>query len=183
MVRSASAYERELKDLLQGESSAVTRYARGLPPDRRPGIARLTEAPFLVIRGAGSLGFDLIALRNALAFPLEVKASRSDTIRFSSASGRAATQLAAHRAAVERVGLFVLYAYRRVGLRDGETWRLFVAAAPPRDGRLAVLRRWLPPVDATAQGNAVLRWADGMPLSEFLEKLEFLTARPGGPGL
>jgi Holliday junction resolvase len=84
--RSASAYERELKELLQGEREAVDRYARSLPIGERERFRTALRAPFLVVRAAGSLGFDLVALRSEFAFPLEVKSSTADTIRFSAAS-------------------------------------------------------------------------------------------------
>lgn len=181
MGRSSSGYERELKELLQAEPTTLDRYARALEPTDRARFRRIADAPFLVVRAAGSLGFDLVALRNEFAFPLEVKASAGDTIRFSSASGRAAEQLAAHRAAVDRVGLIVLYAYRRVGHRGGDPWRLFAAAGPDGTGRLHLLRRRLPPVDRTREGNAVLRWRDGMPLVDFVDLIGSLTTwRPGG---
>ena len=156
-------------------------YERLLDPVDRPTLRRVQASPFLVVRAAGSLGFDLVALRSEFSFPLEVQASSSDTIRFSSASGRAAEQLAAHRAAVERVGLIVLYAYRRVGVRSGDPWRLYAVPGPSRPGSLSVLRRWLPPVETTREGNAVLRWANGLPLVKFLERMFFLTERPGAP--
>jgi Holliday junction resolvase len=175
--RSASGYERELKELLQGDGDALLRYGRALDPTQRPILQLISQRPFLVVRAAGSLGFDLVALRNEFAFPLEVKASASDTIRFSAASGRAGEQLEAHRKAVERVGLIVLYAYRRVGHRAGDPWRLFAASAPPSGGRLDVLRRRLPPLDRTREGNAVLRWDSGMPLLKFIELVSFLTER------
>ena len=179
MSRASSSYERELKGILQGEEEALRAYARGRSPADRRVLESLNESPFLVVRAAGSLGFDLVALRNEFAFPLEVKASRSDTIRFSAASGRATAQLAAHREAVERVGLIVLYAYRRVGLRTSEDpWRVYIAPAPPGRGRLDLLRRRLPTVAQTREGNGVLRWADGMALVEFLELVGFLTERP-----
>jgi Archaeal holliday junction resolvase (hjc) len=175
--RSASAYERELKELLQGDRDALFRYGRALDPTQRPTLERIAQRPFLVVRAAGSLGFDLVALRSEFAFPLEVKASSSDTIRFSAASGRAGEQLEAHRRAVDRVGLIVLYAYRRVGHRAGDPWRMFAAASAQSGGRLDVLRRRLPPLDRTREGNAVLRWESGMPLLEFMDLVSFLTER------
>ena len=178
MSRSSSGYERELKGLLQGDRDAIDRYARALPPADRAVLRRAAETPFLVVRAAGSLGFDLVALRNEFAFPVEVKASSHDTIHFSAASGRAAEQLEAHRRRVERVGLIVLYAYRRVGLRGGDPWRVFIAPTATTGGRLGVLRQRLPVVDQTRLGHAVLRWADGMPLVRFLERVQFLTERP-----
>ena len=182
MSRSSSAYERELKGLLQGDRASLERYARGLPPLEREALQKAARAPFLVVRAAGSLGFDLVALRNEFAFPVEVKASSQETIHFTAASGRAAEQLEAHRRSVERVGLLVLYAYRRVGLRTGDPWRIFAAPTVRPAGRLGVLGSRLPVVAQTARGNAVLRWQDGMPLVRFLERVAFLTDRspPGG---
>ena len=181
MGRHASAYERELKGLLEGDPEAWGRYGRGLRPAERYAARAARRARFLVVRAAGSFGFDLVALRREFAFPLEVKASRAGTIHFSAASGRAAAQLAAHRKAVAEVGLAVLYAYRRVGLRNDECWRIFIVPTAGLDGHLGVLRRRLPPIDRTRDGNAVLRWMDGMPLAEFLEMVHFLTDRGSEP--
>jgi Holliday junction resolvase len=171
---SFSAYERELKDLLQGERSAVLRYSKSIHPGERTDLERIVDQPFLVIRAAGSLGFDLVALRGGLALPLEVKASSEGTIHFTAASGRAAEQLEAHRAAVERVGLVAVYAYRRIGHRGGDAWRLFSAARHPLRGSLGLLSRRLPSVERTAQGNAVLRWDNGMPLVRFFATVHAL---------
>ncbi len=176
--RGSSAYERELRSLLEGEPSAVRAYARALDPELRASFERLTQEPFLVIRGAGSLGFDLVALRREFAFPLEVKASSEPQIRFTAASGRADAQLAAHREAVGRVGLTVLYAYRRLGLRNEESWRIFLASPLPEWGILKVLCRRLPPVSTTREGHGILRWEEGLPLSRFLDQVRFLTERP-----
>jgi Holliday junction resolvase len=175
-------YERELRSLLSGDAAAVRSYARSLPPGDRDGFERLIEEPFLVVRGAGSLGLDLVALRREFAFPIEVKASSEPVIRFTAASGRANAQLAAHRKAVGRVGLMVLYAYRRLGVRKEEAWRLFVAGTVPDTGLLRLICRALPPVSETKEGNGVLRWEEGMPLSRFLDRMRFLVERPPAAG-
>lgn len=171
---SFSAYERELKDLLQGDRSAVLRYSKSILPLERPDLERVVETPFLVIRGAGSLGFDLVALRGMLALPIEVKASSEPTIHFSAASGRAGDQLEAHRAAVERVGLVAVYAYRKIGHRGGDAWRLFSADRRALPGSLGLLVRRLPAVERTREGHAVLRWDHGMPLVRFLATVHSL---------
>jgi hypothetical protein len=176
--RGFSGYERELRTLLEGDPTAVRSYARALPPERRPEFERLVEEPYLVIRGAGSLGFDLVAMRRDFAFPIEVKASSDHVIRFTAASGRANAQLEAHRKAVARVGLTVLYAYRRLGLRGEETWRMYVAGTVPSSGVLGLVCRRLPPVNTTREGNGILRWEEGQPLSEFLGRARFLSERP-----
>ncbi|MGI0154609.1 MAG: hypothetical protein ACREDE_00505, partial [Thermoplasmata archaeon] len=149
-----------------------------LPPEGRPAFERLIGEPFLVIRGAGSLGFDLVALRREFAFPLEVKASSDEVIRFTAASGRADAQLAAHRKSVGRVGLTVLYAYRHLGRRSEEPWRVFLASPPPKWGVLRYICRRLPPVSTTREGHGILRWQEGLPLSQFLAHVRFLLERP-----
>ncbi len=173
-------YERELKGLLQGDPESLRRYGGSLTASDRALLPRVQQNPFLVVRAAGSLGFDLVALRREFAFPIEVKSSRSAAIHFSAASGRAAEQLEFHRSAVDRVGLLVLYAYRRLGLRATDPWRLFTPQAPPGRGRLEILRRRIPAIDMTRQGNAVLRWEDGLPLSRFFEVVAALVEPAGG---
>ncbi len=168
--RSFSGYERELRSLLEGDPESVRAYARSLSRAERAGFLRLIDSPFLVIRGAGSHGLDLVAMRWGLSFPIEVKASSEPVIRFTAASGRANTQLRAHREAIGRAGLAVLYAYRRLGLRSEESWRLFLGSEPPKFGVLRVLCRALPPVGETREGNGILRWEDGQRLSRFLDR-------------
>lgn len=177
MGRGGSGYERELRGLLAADPELHRRYEARLAGDERAALERFRARPFLVVRAAGSFGFDLVALHREFSFPIEVKASRSDTIRFSAASGRAAQQLAAHQRIVERVGLVVLYAYRRLGDRaDPDRWRLFAPAAEPPHGRLGLVRRWLPAIDQTRRGNAVLRWDEGLPLVRFLDRFTHLVS-------
>jgi Holliday junction resolvase len=176
--RGFDGYERELRSLLAGDPPSVRAYARNLPPTERDDFVRLIDEPFLVVRGAGSLGLDLVALRREVALPIEVKASSSDVIRFTAAGGRANEQLAHHRAAAAKAGLMVVYAYRRLGLRGEETWRLFSAGNAPSRGLLGVACRGLPPVEATREGNGILRWERGLPLSRFLGRMRFVFARP-----
>jgi Holliday junction resolvase len=172
-------YERELKQLLQGDRESLEKYSNALAGEHQSAVRQMTERPFLVVRAAGSLGFDLVALRSEFSFPIEVKSSHSKTIHFSAASGRAAEQLRMHREAVDRVGLLVLYAYRRIGLRSEDPWRIFTPQAPAGRGRLELIRRRIPAIDATREGNAVLRWEDGMPLSSFFSLVSSLVDRPG----
>ena len=171
-------YERELRSVLSGEPASVRAYARALAPDDRGEFERLIDEPFLVVRGAGSLGLDLVALRREFALPIEVKASSAPVIRFTAAGGRANEQLASHRRIAARAGLIVLYAYRRLGLRGQEAWRVFSAGNGPGRGLLGAACRALPPVESTREGNGILRWEGGMPLSKFLGRLRFLSSRP-----
>ncbi|MCI4358192.1 MAG: Holliday junction resolvase [Thermoplasmata archaeon] len=181
MPPTGSNYERELKGLLQGEPESLDRYTRALSASERSRLRDTPTTPFLVVRAAGSFGFDLVALRSEFAFPVEVKASSSDTIHFSAASGRADKQLYAHRRTVERVGLIVVYAYRRLGHRGGDPWRLYATGTSRSAGRSAFLLGRLPPVETTREGNAVLRWESGLPLSRFLELVSLLTTPVAAP--
>jgi Holliday junction resolvase len=170
VVRGAAGYERELRAILEGDPEALRRYSRCLPPERRPIVDRLRRHPFLVVRAAGSHGFDLVALRNGVAFPIEVKASGGPVIRFSDGSGRADDQLSDHVAAARRGGLVVVYAYRRLGERGADAWRLFTPnEANGIAGRVALVGNRLPRIERTPRGNGVLRWTHGEPLSGFLD--------------
>jgi len=168
---SFGGYERELRRLLSGDAASVRSYSRTLPPSARPGFERLVAEPFLVVRAAGSFGFDLVALRREFAFPVEVKASSDSVIRFTAASGRARDQLAAHRAAVARVGLMVIYAYRRLGVRGEECWRLFLEGERPKGAIAGYVFQPVPLVSRTREGNGILRWPEGMPLSQFVTRV------------
>jgi len=177
----ASQYERELRSLLEGERGALRHYARYLAPEQRRTLDRLERGPFLVVRAAGSHGFDLVAMRAGFAFPIEAKASADEVIRFSSASGRMTDQLNEHLEAAKRGGLIVLYAYRHLGNRAGEPWRLYTPQTDHQNhGRVEFLRKYLPPIEWTKDGNGVLRWENGLPLSAFLDSLFHLFDPDGG---
>lgn len=168
---SFSGYERELKGVLQGEPDALHRYRKFA---RTPEMLRLLDSiearPFLVVRAAGSQGFDLVALRDRVVLPIEVKSSSQPRIPFASASGRSQEQYVSLRAQTRRSGLLLLYAYRLLGGGERDPWRLFLAEAPVEDhNRYAkMIAGQLPPVGATNQGNQVLRWEEGKPLLDFL---------------
>ena len=172
--RGFSAYERELRTLLEGDPSSVRSYSRSLAPTERAEFEQIIDEPFLVVRGAGSLGFDLVAMRWSLSFPIEVKASSEPVIHFTAASGRANAQLAAHRAAIAKVGLSVLYAYRRIGMRTAEAWKIYRGSDANGGGVLGLVCRGLPPVSTTREGNGVLRWEEGLDLSRFLARARSL---------
>lgn len=179
-MRTGSGYERELRALLEGDRAAIAAYGRRVPAAERRTLSQLAQTPFLVVRAAGSFGFDLVALREYFAFPFEVKSSHEGTIRFSSSGGRAEEQLADHRRTADRVGLLVIYAFRRVGGPRGDAWRLFIAPGPDGSGWRHVVRRRLPEVERTRDGNGVLRWERGLPLVQFVELLSHLFGGPAG---
>ncbi len=171
-----SSYERELKGILAGDEDVLRRTTRTLDPAAEKAYRWTSTNPFLVVRGAGSLGVDLVALRHGLAFPIEVKASSEDTVRFSDSSGAYQEQAEEMVEACERSGLVPLYAFRLKGHR-GDAWRVFTLPldADALPGKTRILHRRIPAVPMTGQGNYVLRWHQGLPLHELFRYLAHLT--------
>ena len=90
---TGSAYERELRRLLEGDRAALADFGKSLSVEESAAYESVLGRPFLVIRAAGSFGSDLVALRDDFSFPIEVKSSRERTIRFG--GSRLAKQAAA----------------------------------------------------------------------------------------
>lgn len=182
-----SIYERELKDILEGRRETLMRMGKRLNIHQRRCYFSTLHYPFVVIRAAGSLGMDLVGLRGDISFPVEVKSSGSDVFRFSSSSGKAEVQAQAMVEECAASHLLPFYAYRLKGARD-DPWRIF--AVPLGDsasdlwwlteshGTFArLLMGKVPQIDRTAKGARIMRWADGYPLSSFLEYLWVLNVR------
>lgn len=169
---SFSSYERELKSVLQGEPEALKRYRRyAQSAEELTLLNSMGQRPFLVVRAAGSHGFDLVALRDRVVLPIEVKCSGQTRIPFAAASGRSQEQFAVLRQQTRRSGLLLLYAYRLLGGGERDPWRLFLGEAPVEDhNRYAkMIAAQLPPVATTIHGNPVLRWEEGKSLLQFLD--------------
>lgn len=172
-IDMGDAYERELKNLLSADEKALQRMLRSCSLEERDGYSAISRNPFMVVRAAGSLGSDLVAMRWDISFPIEVKSSVHDVLRFSQGP-----QLMeqADRMSGEccRAGLIPVYAFRLKGVR-GDPWKLF--SLPLEDelkGRHALIARRLPVMERSGNGNYIMRWKDGMKLSSFLSYLEFL---------
>ncbi len=164
---NGAIYERELIHIFSGEQKVLNTYSKKLDEDGRKAALTMLDKPFFVTRSAGSLGADLIAMRHDFSFIVEVKSSVKDKLMFTEASGRMQDQALRLREMCERAGLFVLYAYRMKGV-SGDPWRVF---AIPGEvvGRLRGVYSRLPKVGETRNGNFILKWEEGMPLSRFIE--------------
>jgi len=135
---------------------------------------KILDKPFMVIRAAGSMGVDFVACRDDFTFPIEVKSSVSDVLRFSR-SEKLIEQANQLRHEASRSRLITLYAFR-YKRRRGDPWRLF--ALENDNGlpaRSEIIYRKLPKIDHTKSGNLIMRWNDGMPLSKFIDYLSFLS--------
>jgi len=166
---ASGIFERELKGILQGDGGILRRATHTCNPGEKKDYIRITEKPFIVIRAAGSFGVDLVAIRGDVSFPIEVKSSISKTIRFSR-SERLKAQSKELLELCRRSNLIPIYAYRLKNFR-GDAWRLFTLEVEKVEGILKLIYRRLPKIEKTKEGNLVLRWNDGMPLSRFIEYL------------
>ncbi len=160
-------FERELKGILTANGDVLTRVTKTCDTIERAGYRKIEEKPFMVVRGAGSLGVDLVAIREGLSFPIEVKSSTSDVLRFSR-SEKLTIQAQEMVDDCRRVGLIPVYAFRYKGQR-GDAWRIFTIDMGPVNGRLRLMYNRLPKIESSKEGNLIMRWKDGMPLSKFID--------------
>ena len=151
MTAPGDTYERELKALLAGDKRAVERMVKTCNAMETAAYNTMLLEPFLVIRAAGSLGVDLVALRWDF-----------------SKSQRLVEQADTMLGECKRCHLVPIYAYRLKGFR-GDPWRVFTIPTDHQyKGRHSVLYRRLPKLDVSSSGNYIMRWEDGMKLSDFL---------------
>jgi len=166
----ASIYERELKGILEGDVNVLKRVIKRCDAETSRKYLLVERMPFLTVRAAGSLGFDLLAVRGEMAFPIEVKSSSERSIMFTSNSSREVRQAELFLDRCERSGLFPIYAFR---LKNGKNdlWRTFKLGVDKVSRNLETIYRALPELDKTRQNNYVLRWDNGMPLGDLIELL------------
>ena len=167
---SASQYERELKNILEGEAKTLLKVTKTCSVLEKSNYSKITDKPFAVIRAAGSFGVDLVATRGDISFLAEVKTSVSDTLHFSSVGGKLQKQAKSMKDMCEKTKTLPIYAFRTKGNR-GDSWRIFTLDIIGLEGRTSVLHKRLPKLDKSKSGNFVMRWKDGMPLSDFISYL------------
>ncbi len=165
-------FERELKGILAANEDVLSRITKTCDEQEKAGYLKIRERPFMVVRGAGSLGIDLVAIRSELSLPIEVKSSTSDVLRFSR-NEKLAIQAQEMMDDCRRVGLMPIYAFRYKRQR-GDAWRIFTLDIGPINGRLKPIYQRLPKITPSKEGNLIMRWNEGMPLSRFIEYIVML---------
>ena len=163
-------YERELKNILEGESKTIQRITKTCSAIEKDNYLKISEKPFAVIRAAGSFGVDLVATRGDISFLTEVKTSFGDTLHFSSVGGKLQKQAETMKNMCEKTKTLPIYAFRTKG-QHGDSWRIFTLEINGLDGRTSVLHRRLPKLKKSKSGNFIMRWNEGMPLSDFISYL------------
>lgn len=166
----SSTYERELKSILSGENKMVTKVTKTCAPSELSDYNKIFEKPFLVVRAAGSFGADLVALRGDVSFLIEIKTSIKDTIHFSSIDGKLQEQAEKMLGECEKTKTLPIYAYRLKGIR-GDSWRLFTLDIQGLEGRASIVHKRIPKLDCSKNGNFIMRWDQGLPLSQFISYL------------
>jgi len=167
---SASQYEREFKYILEGEKKILDKITKTCSALEKDNYFRVTNKPFAVIRAAGSFGVDLVASRGDISFLTEVKTSIEKTLHFSSMSGKLQKQAEDMKNYCEKTKNLPIYAFRTKGVH-GDSWRIFTLDMNGLEGRSNVLHKRLPKLEKSKSGNYVMRWEDGMPLSDFISYL------------
>lgn len=171
MAVAGDTYERELKALLAGDQKTISKMVKTCDARECEGYSSALSSPFLVIRAAGSLGVDLVALRWDFSFPIEVKSSADDVLHFSK-NPRLGEQADKMRDECSASHLIPIYAYRLKSIR-GDPWRIFTIPSDSRlRGRNELLKKRIPHFETTGNGNYVMRWGDGMKLSDFLSYMK-----------
>jgi len=167
---SASQYERELKNILEGENKTLSKITKTCSALEKSNYLKIYEKPFAVIRAAGSFGVDLVATRGDISFLTEVKTSIGDTLHFSSVGGKLQKQANSMKKVCEKTKTLPIYAFRIKGNR-GDSWRIFTIDIDNLEGRPSVLHKRIPKLEISKSGNYVMRWKEGMALSDFISYL------------
>lgn len=164
---TASQYEREIKGILEGDKKIINKIIKSCNIIEKNNYNKIYDKPFVVIRAAGSFGIDLVAVRGNISFLLEVKSSIQDTIHFSSINGKLQKQAKDMQNICEKTKTLPIYAYRIKNFR-GDSWRLFTLDIQNIEGRLKLLHNILPKIEKSKKGYYVMRWNQGISLSNFI---------------
>jgi len=167
---SASQYERELKNILEGEEKTLSKVTKTCSILEKDNYFKISNKPFVVIRAAGSFGVDLVATRGDISFLTEVKTSIEETLHFSSVGGKLQKQAETMKQVCEKTKTLPIYAFRTKG-HHGDSWRIFTLNMVGLEGRTNVLHKRLPKLKKSKSGNFIMRWNEGMPLSDFISYL------------
>jgi Holliday junction resolvase len=164
---TASQYEREIKGILEGDKKTIKKITKSCSIIEKNNYSKIYEKPFIVIRAAGSFGIDLVAVRGDVSFLLEVKSSIQDTIHFSSINGKLQEQALIMQQMCENTKTLPIYAYRIKNYR-GDSWKLFTLKIRNIEGRLKLLHNNLPKLEDSKKGYYIMRWKEGLSLSDFI---------------
>ncbi len=162
-------YERELKRILQGDFDILKNVTKTCSEDEKAAYFKIKEKPFVMIRSAGSLGVDLVALRGDISFPIEVKSSKYKKIRLAN-NPQLKEQARKYEKACRKASLLPIYAFRLKRFR-GDSWRIFTLENENLKGTAKRINNRLAKVYKTKDDYYILKWDEGWPLHKFIDYL------------
>lgn len=175
-VRKAKGYERELKRILQGDIETLENVTKTCSKEEKKAYFKIRKSPFVMIRSAGSLGVDLVALRGEIAFPIEVKSSKNKKIRMAN-SPQLKEQARKYKESCIEASLMPIYAFRLKNVR-GDSWRIFTLKEMKVKGSTGVIYRSLPKAHVSKDEYIILNWEEGWPLNKFIDYLSYILKPP-----
>lgn len=164
---SGSQYERELKSILEAEQKILSKITKSCSALETDNYSKIYEKPFAAIRAAGSFGIDLVAVRGDISLLVEIKSSSEKILHFSTMSGKLQKQAEEIKETCEKTKTLPIYAYRLKGLR-GDSWRIFTLSVDGLEGKSRIVHGRIPHLENSKNGNYIMRWDQGLPLSEFI---------------
>jgi Holliday junction resolvase len=167
---NGSQYEREFRSILEADEPFLQKITKTCSALEKENYFRVLDKPFAVIRAAGSLGIDMVAVRGDISLLVEIKTSSTSTLHFSSMGGKLQEQAESMKDLCEKTETLPLYAFRLKRHR-GDSWRIFTMDHSTLQGRLRIVHKRLPQLDRSTNGNYIMRWKKGMALSDFLSYL------------
>ena len=164
-----SIYERELREILAGNEDVIKKVTKSCSEEERKKYFKIIEKPFIVVRAAGSLGIaDIVALRGDISFIVEIKVRKEKEILFSHEGGRMQRKAEEMLDKCIKASILPIFAYRIKGMR-GDAWRIFTMEVDKLNGKSKELNEIIPKLEKTNNGNYVMKWENGMKLSDFID--------------
>jgi len=162
-----SQYERELRGILEGNTKTLQKVVKSCSTLEKECYLQIIDKPFAVIRAAGSLGVDLVAVRGDISFLVEIKSSSTPTLHFSQMSGKLQQQALRMKALCQKTKTLPIYAFRLKNIR-GDTWRFFTLDIKNLSGKTGIVHKRLPKLEMSKNKNYIMHWDHGMKLADFI---------------
>ncbi len=173
---NGSKYERELKQILRGDKEKIDDVTNSCRDNIRNSYYTFKYNPFLVVRGAGSLGVDLIAIRGEFSLLLEIKSSKQSTINLS--GKRLKEQKRDIISLAIETDVVPLYCFRMKNKR-GERWSIFTIGIQNQlNTKNKKIMNHIPTLISTGK-NSKMVWERGKKLNEFADLYETEVLKDG----
>ena len=162
-------YEREIREILSGNTEILEKVTKSCSDEEKQKYYKIVDAPFIVVRAAGSFGIaDIVAVRGEISFLAEIKARKGKEILFSHEGGRMQKKAEEMIKKCEKAKVLPLIAFRIKGYH-GDSWRIHSFPVQGLEGRVKIVNSRMPKIRKTNSGNYIMKWEEGMKLSDFID--------------